>query len=89
MATRTSYYLSGGQYTLISSDFAGVVFYKDGYRWTPSTPEMAVLPVLDYVDSLLDLLRKADEFISGFEDDPSQEGVKELLEEIRRETQAR
>jgi len=56
----------------------------------PSIPTVAELQVLDlYLDQLVrdaglrSALTRAERFIAGFEDDPGQAGVPELLAEIR------
>jgi hypothetical protein len=62
----------------------------DSGHYFPGTAEGLQLALLDYnqrgvaePSSLLDTLKRAENFITGYEDDEVQEGVPALLEELR------
>jgi hypothetical protein len=56
--------------------------FPDTEIWTQCVPVTELEPAQHTAD-LLELLERAESFITGFEDDEAQEGVRELLADMR------
>lgn len=86
----TTYKFDDGKYIVLKAYDGTLAAFRYGQAWPAATESLVgdklSCAMLNKIDEMRDALTQAEGFIAGFEGDETQEGIFELLTEVRRHT---